>query len=102
MNMLCVCGQEINSSSANPWQLALFNSEGKVLRGVCLHGVEFDFEPFQLDDSVEVLKGSWAGVHGKVKHKAGSGEIGVEILMETYGLVTIWILPENLKKEDGK
>lgn len=101
--MYCICGQEIQSSSATPWQSSTVDSEGKVIRGVCLHGVAFDFEEFRLEDEVEVLKDApgslmtWKGVKGVIKFKSTSS-IGVEIETCCYGKVTIWILPENLKK----
>lgn len=94
-----MCGQKINCTSATPWQSATMDSEGDIIKGICLHGIEFDFSPFRMEEQVEILKGDiWTGTQGKVKHKATSGEIGVEIKTEEYGLVTIWILPENLKR----
>ena len=100
--MNCVCGQEIQCSGATPWLSATMDSDGKVIRGTCLHGIEFDFEELRIDDLVEILKDSpsmtWTGCKGKVKYKSGSGEVGVEIITDAYGPVTVWIKPENLKK----
>ena len=105
MSMMCVCGKEIDYTSATPWLSATMDSEGKVIRGVCLHGTEFDFEEFRMDEMVEILKRNisvggdlWVGCKGKVRHKAVSGEIGVEIETTAFGLVTIWIRPEELKR----
>jgi len=76
---------------------------GRVRSGICLHGVAFDFEEFRLEDKVQVIKDApgslmtWKDVQGVVKFKSPSS-IGVEIETCCYGKVTIWILPENLKK----
>lgn len=104
--MRCICGMESECASATPWLSAAYDSAGRVFRGVCLHGINFDFEELRIDDWVEILGNPaqtvfWAGARGQVKYKAESGEFGIELQTAQYGKITVWEMPKYLKKLAG-
>lgn len=39
--MQCVCGKELTSTSATPWMSCTTDSTGKVISGICQHGINF-------------------------------------------------------------
>ena len=41
MAAMCVCGRYIYSTSANPWSIYTLDGQGRVIEGVCVHGVHF-------------------------------------------------------------
>ena len=51
MVTMCACGKYIYSSSANPWSICTLDMQGRVIEGVCVHGMHF---PFQEDNSMNI------------------------------------------------
>ena len=48
----CVCGKKMESITApNPWQVASYDSKGKLIEGICLHGIKIKSQPEQVDDT---------------------------------------------------
>ena len=39
--MFCICGREFTSTSATPWTSFTTDSNGKVISGICQHGINF-------------------------------------------------------------
>ena len=44
--MFCVCGRELTSTSATPWMSCSIDLDGKVVSGICQHGVNFPNQYF--------------------------------------------------------
>ena len=42
--MLCACGKYIYSTSANPWSIYTLDGQGRVVEGVCVHGIHFSLQ----------------------------------------------------------
>ena len=41
MAAMCACGRYIYSTSTNPWSIYTLDGQGKVIEGVCIHGMHF-------------------------------------------------------------
>ena len=44
MAAMCVCGRYIYSTSANPWSIYTLDGQGRVIEGICIHGMHFSFQ----------------------------------------------------------
>ena len=44
MVTMCACGKYIYLSSANPWSICTLDGQGRVIEGVCVHGMCFPLQ----------------------------------------------------------
>jgi len=44
MAAMCVCGRYIYSTSTNPWSIYTLDGQGRVIEGICVHGMHFSFQ----------------------------------------------------------
>jgi len=44
MAAMCACGRYIYSTSTNPWSICTLDGQGRVIEGVCIHGVHFPLQ----------------------------------------------------------
>jgi len=96
--MKCICGKDIDCTSAIPWMVATYNTQGEVIRGTCLHGISFNFEDFALGVVVKITEGFWNGGVGPIRYRSPSGEFGIELTTADYGKVIVWVGKEGIKR----
>ena len=44
MDTMCVCGKYVYSTLNNPWSICTLDMQGRVIEGVCVHGMHFSFQ----------------------------------------------------------
>lgn len=53
-NQRCPCGGTIESTSCNPWIQAEYDTNGRILSGTCIHGINIKFEVENNKDKVTI------------------------------------------------
>jgi len=74
--MLCACGKHIYSTSTNPWSIYTLDGQGRVIGGVCVHGMCFPLQQNEANGKKNMsIKG---GYNGKCNNNINSlvGNIG--------------------------
>ena len=61
MATMCACGRYIYSTSANPWSIYTLDGQGRVIEGVCIHGVHF-----------MNIRGGYDGEHNNISGLVGN------------------------------
>ena len=44
MAAMCACGRYIYLTSTNPWSIYTLDGQGRVIEGVCVHGMHFSLQ----------------------------------------------------------
>ena len=44
MVTMCACGRHIYSTSNSPWSIYTLDGQGRVIEGICVHGMHFSFQ----------------------------------------------------------
>ena len=53
MVTMCACGKYIYSTSANPWSICTLDGQGRVIEGVCVHGMHFSLQQNEANNKEE-------------------------------------------------
>ena len=65
--MLCACKRYIYSTLNSPWSSYMLDKQGRMIEGVCMHGVHF----FLQEDNIVNIKGGYNGKYNNISDFVG-------------------------------
>jgi len=59
--MLCACGKHIYSTSNSPWSICTLDMQGRVIEGVCVHGMHFPLQQNEANSTKNIdIRGGYS------------------------------------------
>ena len=55
MATMCACGRYIYSTSTNPWSIYTLDGQGRVIEGICVHGVHFPLQQNEANSKEKIM-----------------------------------------------